>query len=313
MSPLGGRSSSNNTEEEAQPVLQTPEDVESQSSQPASRGGGGRRLRRGRRQQYQSVSNTDDDDDDQYDGTDNFHDEGEENIPEKSQLSQPSSSSQSQPPSLQAEEVTTTDELENNPNKLTFIILDPAQKRFEVTALSTMTVGELKKRGHKVHKVAPQSQRLIYHGKLLADPQTLHDVGLTSSGIIIHLFPKPRVVIQNSSEAPGSSTCSINSSNQNEQENNNQNTGGAHIPQIVLDPYEAEQRATILVLGSADFIEAQNNVKLLSFFLLVVSGIELFNLFLILMGVPQQQSQNNSNYNDYYYHTTEDDVNDFLR
>ena len=153
-------------------------------------------------------------------------------------------------------------------------ILDFAQAKFQVLALPSWTVLRFKKAGAKIHKVAPARQRLIYRGKMLGDEEkTLEDYGIAEEGVIVHLFPKPRVVITNREEE-----------NTDEEESED---GGARVPTIVMDADEAGRRAEILVLGSTEFMEAQNNVKLFSFMLLIISSIELLNLFAIAMGVPQ--------------------------
>jgi hypothetical protein len=154
------------------------------------------------------------------------------------------------------------------------VILDSAQTKFPLSANPDGTVKELKKAGEKIHKVAPAQQRLIYRGKLLADGVTLRDCGIAQDDIIIHLFPKPRVIVTSNSEVTESSSRSEG--------------GGAHVPQIVLDEGEAERRGQILVLGSVEIAEAQNNVKLLSLLLLVICAMRLLALFSIAMGVAEE-------------------------
>jgi Ubiquitin family len=171
-------------------------------------------------------------------------------------------------------------------SKLTIVIMDPAQKKFSIPAYTHWSVKRLKEKGEKVHKVAPSSQRLIYRGKLLQDSSTLEGCGLNSDNLIVHLFPKPRVVIKQQNTT---SSCSAAGDEL-------EGPVGAHVPQIVLNPDEAEQRAHILVLGSPDFLEAQNHVKLFSFLLLVISSIEIFNSLLILMGVPSDSAAGSDSY-----------------
>jgi len=205
---------------------------------------------------------------------------------------------------------------------ITLVIMDPAQKKFLIKVNTAWSVAMLKKRGEKVHKVGPASQRLIYRGQLLQDHQVLEQIGLNKDNLILHLFPKPRVVIHNNKKdnEKNNAGCSVNTSqdsgstasnnddndDDDDINNNNSNDNGAHIPQIVLNADEAEQRASILVLGSSDFLEAQNNVKLFSFLLMVISSIELFNLLLILMGVPPDGTQNQNN--SYDHNTMDDDI-----
>lgn len=161
-------------------------------------------------------------------------------------------------------------------------ILDFAQSKFSVPASPQWTIAQLMQAGTAVHKVSPSRQRLIFRGKLLADGEkTLHDYGITETGMIVHLFPKPRVVITNQStnETNDSAAC----------EEAGDEEGGARVPTIVMDADEAGRSAEILVLGSPDFLEAQNNVKLFSFMLLLISSIELLNLLGVAMGVPENE------------------------
>lgn len=167
---------------------------------------------------------------------------------------------------------------EEEEDHIELVIMDPAHRKFKVSADPEWTVKDLKQQGTKIHKVPAASQRLIYMGRLLQDEDTLQDVGLTEPKTIIHLFPKPRVVI--SSGTGAEETMPTND--------------GAHIPRIVLDPDEAERRSSILVLGSAEIMEAQNNVRLLSFLLLIICSMELLALFTIMLGVPPQDSDDPS-------------------
>lgn len=165
---------------------------------------------------------------------------------------------------------------EDDGDLITVVIMDPAQNKFEVSVNPLWNVGRLKKQGVTIHKIAVSQQRLIYMGRLLSDETILRDAKIDRDGVIIHLFPKPRVVIQS------------NNPESNDEETNTQSGGGgAHVPQIVLDPDEAQMRSQILVLGSAEILDAQNNVKLLSFLLLIITSMELLALFTIMLGVPQ--------------------------
>ena len=159
---------------------------------------------------------------------------------------------------------------EESGERIVIVVMDPAQSKFDIRANPDWTIQKFKEVSVTVHKVPPASQRLIYRGCLLADQRTLRDAGITTDQTIVHLFPKPRVVVSSDENTSNTSTDS----------------GGAHIPQIVLDPREAELRSSILVLGSTEIIEAQNNVKLLSFLLLIICSMELLALFTILLGVP---------------------------
>ena len=181
---------------------------------------------------------------------------------------------------------------EDDGRRLTVVILDVAQKKFQVPVHPSASVATLKSAGSKVHKVSSDRQRLFYLGKRLQDDDALSDVGITADGTIIHLFPKPRVVIKDTGNEASGENCNTgtsSSSNQNGDDDDDHDEQGARVPTIVLDADEAERRSQILVLGSSDYLEAQNNVKLFSFMLLIISSIELMNLLAVALGVPQQE------------------------
>mmetsp|Transcript_5625 Transcript_5625/g.7844 ORF Transcript_5625/g.7844 Transcript_5625/m.7844 type:complete len:407 (-) Transcript_5625:122-1342(-) len=163
-----------------------------------------------------------------------------------------------------------TDEIDDEENRISITILDPAQSKFKLSVNPEWTIGKVKEIGHNVHKVEASAQRLIYRGKMLSDETTLKEAGISKEKTIVHLFPKPKVVVQGDEEATENSSS-------------NDEESGAHIPRIVLDPDEAEMRSSILVLGSAEVMEAQNNVKLLAFLLLIVCSMELLALFSIML------------------------------
>jgi hypothetical protein len=172
------------------------------------------------------------------------------------------------------------EEEDDDEHMITVVVLDSAQTKFNVRANPDWTIGRFKKVGATVHKIPPISQRLIYRGKLLADSITLRDSGIIQDQVILHLFPKPRVVVTNSSSATQESSAAAAPTE----------SGGAHVPQIILDEEEAERRGQILVLGSVEIAEAQNNVKLLSLLLLVVCSMRLLALFSIAMGVADDDA-----------------------
>ena len=179
--------------------------------------------------------------------------------------------------------------------RLTVVILDVAQKKFQVPVHPTASVAALKEAGAKIHKVSSDRQRLIYRGKMLQDEDNLADVGITSDRTIVHLFPKPRVVIKENHSTANASESATGEANSNRTSSSNHESGdeedqGARVPTIVLDADEAERRSQILVLGSSDYLEAQNNVKLFSFMLLIISSIELMNLLAVALGVPQEEA-----------------------
>jgi hypothetical protein len=171
---------------------------------------------------------------------------------------------------------------------MTITILDFTQKKFPLSISPTWTVLQLKQEGAKVHKVAPELQRLVYRGRLLQDEHTLQEVGLIDEAIV-HLFPKPRVVIKDSNSTV-TDTDSNHSTNPSTMVPPSDD-GGARIPTIFLDASEAEQRSSILVLGSTEYAEAQNNVKLFSFMLLMISTIELVTLLAIASGAPEENGE----------------------
>ena len=170
---------------------------------------------------------------------------------------------------------------EDDGERITVVILDSAQTKFPILANPQWTIGKFKSVGAKVHKVAPASQRLIFHGKLLEDTKTLKEYKIETSQVIVHLFPKPRVVMTSNSRT-NSYLTDVTSSTQPNSET------GAHVPEIFLDEEEQERRGQILVLGSHEIQEAQNNVKLLSLLLLVVCAMRLLALFSIAMGVAEE-------------------------
>eukprot|EP00560_Eucampia_antarctica_P001102 CAMPEP_0197841826 /NCGR_PEP_ID=MMETSP1437-20131217/46398_1 /TAXON_ID=49252 ORGANISM="Eucampia antarctica, Strain CCMP1452" /NCGR_SAMPLE_ID=MMETSP1437 /ASSEMBLY_ACC=CAM_ASM_001096 /LENGTH=422 /DNA_ID=CAMNT_0043451631 /DNA_START=92 /DNA_END=1360 /DNA_ORIENTATION=- len=162
------------------------------------------------------------------------------------------------------------------------IILDSAQAKFTVKSDPCWTIEQFKRAGCKIHKISPEAQRLIYMGRLLQDSQTLKDCGIDEHDKIIHLFPKPQVVISNSNN------------NDTEDGEDQSSSGGAHVPQIIVDADEAERRSQILILSSHEIFEAQHRVKLCSFLLLVVCSMELLTLFTIVLGVPSSPSSSSS-------------------
>jgi hypothetical protein len=210
------------------------------------------------------------------------------------------------------------------PNTITVVVLDSAQKRFPIHNVNpNWYVSKFMRMGAKVHKVPPQQQRLIFRGKMLStDPivskdddkdeskkkrkkfKTLRDYGIhTDNDLIVHLFPKPRVVLTTSSSAVTNASTTSSSHGgavDGGGSGDASSGGGAHIPSIVIDQEEQQRRGQILVLGSVEIAESQNNVKVLSLMLFVISAMRLLALFSIAMGVADenQPNQNNNPYND---------------
>ena len=212
--------------------------------------------------------------------------------------SQPSTPSQSsQQPSQSSSQQSSQQSSQSQTNipekhKITLTILDSAQSKFELHASIKWTTQKLKIEGQKIHSIPPAQQRLISMGKLLQDDQSLEDQGIGLSyqnnnggnggdnpiraKAIIHLFPKPNVVISdnnNDSNHPSSDSNPNDSSDSNN--NNENNTNRAHVPQIILDSEELSRRGQILVLSSHEAYEAMHRVRLLSFLLLAYSTLQI--------------------------------------
>mmetsp|Transcript_7681 Transcript_7681/g.15480 ORF Transcript_7681/g.15480 Transcript_7681/m.15480 type:complete len:512 (-) Transcript_7681:650-2185(-) len=186
--------------------------------------------------------------------------------------------------------------------KMVITVLDTAHSKFSVPADPNWTVARFKSAGASRHGVSASSQRLIYMGRLLDDMMTLEECGLDGgegdgedggSSRIVHLFPKPNVVLRgddddlgnvlvdgggNGGESGGASSTAASASGGGASASG----GGAHVPQIFLDVNEAS--SPVLVLSSQEIFESMHRVKLLSFLLLIMSSMELLTLFSIMMG-----------------------------
>mmetsp|Transcript_50067 Transcript_50067/g.60220 ORF Transcript_50067/g.60220 Transcript_50067/m.60220 type:complete len:436 (+) Transcript_50067:275-1582(+) len=191
------------------------------------------------------------------------------------------------------------------------IILDAMQRKFNVAVPSPdISVAEFRVLGAAVHQIPPESQRLIHMGKLLADDdntksgsskpskkdkgsssckqKTLRDYKIDATDKIIHLFPKPKVVVQSSEDETTEATTpnSTNGGNYNSMNDNRYSSGGAHIPQIIMSTEEHSN----LITHTAEIFEAQHRVKLFSFLLLVVCSMEILSLITILVGVDPSEA-----------------------
>ena len=124
-------------------------------------------------------------------------------------------------------------------------------------------------------------------GKLLNDSSTLSDFGINEEGKIVHLFPKPNVVINNSSSHYENGQANNTETNAND-EVEEAISGGAHIPQIHLDAEEASRRSQILILSSQEIFEAQHRVKIFSFLLMIISSMELLTVMTLFVGVQAE-------------------------
>lgn len=163
-------------------------------------------------------------------------------------------------------------------NEINIILMDAAQTKFNIKCDAKWKVHEFKQVSASITKVPPQSQRLIHMGKLLQDESTLDECGIREDDKIVHLFPKPNVVIN------PSNTVADETTNTNE-ETTTTEAGGAHIPQIILDEDEANRRSQILILSSQEIFEAQHRVKIFSFLLMIISSMELLTLMTLFIGV----------------------------
>jgi len=260
--------------------------------------------RRHRRRNYTSVANQDIDDED---GTncDDFHDE-----PVAATASAPASSGNAKPASSRATPKDKNDGAESEDEDISedlpmsLIILDSAQNKFPIPCDKNWTVGKFKRRSAKIHKVAPAQQRLIFRGKMLTvDDQTLAENKLDTDDLIVHLFPKPRVVVTAKGTA-GKKDPNDAGRNRPDGADEDGDTGivdedhhGAHIPSIVIDEEEQERRGQILVLGSVEIAESQNNVKLLSVLLVMICSMRLLALASIALGAVEDPEYENGGMN----------------
>ena len=193
---------------------------------------------------------------------------------------------------------------EDDGTSITITILDTAHSKFDVRADPSWTVARFKKAGTARHGVAASGQRLIYMGRLLDDMTTLEECGLGASDAgeenkIVHLFPKPNVVVRtedqhgdvNSALSAGGNGGDPTAAASSPSTGNPPGSSGAHVPQIYLDANEAS--SPVLILSSQEIFEAMHRVKLLSFLLLIMSSMELLTLFSIMMGgVPDTDAAN---------------------
>jgi hypothetical protein len=192
------------------------------------------------------------------------------------------------------------DDDDDNDTDMTVIILDSAQTKFPIPCHSNWTLAQFQQKGAKIHKVPPPQQRLIFRGKMLSNErQTLKEYKLQHQ-VIVHLFPKPRVVVTNSQNSQHHHNHNNHNANEFHSSASTMTTagagtsgdgggsGGAHIPHIIIDEEEQQRRGQILVLGSVEIAESQNNVKMLSLLLLVICSMRLLALLSIWLGVAEE-------------------------
>jgi len=182
------------------------------------------------------------------------------------------------------------DDEEDEDLPMSLVILDSAQKKFPIPCDKRWTVGKFKKQSAKIHKVAPAQQRLIFRGKMLTkDEETLEENKLDTNDLIVHLFPKPRVVVTAPKKTIDKETENINRNPDDDGDSGIVDEDhGAHVPSIVIDQEEQDRRGQILVLGSVEIAESQNNVKMLSLLLVMICAMRLLALFSIAMGAVDE-------------------------
>lgn len=198
--------------------------------------------------------------------------------------------------------------------RIAVVVLDTRQRKFRVMARPDWTVAQFKECSEVVHKVPASSQRLIYMGKLLQDSQTLRESNISQPECIVHLFPKPNVVLlphnaASSTDGRDGALCgavtdggghptsthrtTTASGNQATQTDTSPEDVSAHIPQIVIDQESMNHSYTIFT--SNELFEAQHRVKLLSFILLIISSMELLTLFTIFVAPPIPENNSDDN------------------
>ena len=221
----------------------------------------------------------------------------------------PSSSKDSKKKEEENVSVSKTKPKEEDKSSYSFavVILDGLHRKFRVPASPDWTIAEFKTAGSSIHHVAPSAQRLIYMGRMLNDDSTLKQCGIQQTETIVHLFPKPTMVITDNSNNDNTNNDSLtedshdsqndhhqtSSSHSQSQSHNNHNGGGAHVPQIVVDAEEARRSSTMVIFTSSEMFEAQHRVKLFSFFLLFICTMELLSLLSIMLGASADPYNNN--------------------
>lgn len=189
-------------------------------------------------------------------------------------------------------------------HKINVTILDPAQKKFSLSASTKWTTLTLKQEGTKIHCVQPNQQRLICMGKLLQDGMTLEEQGVNKDGVVVHLFPKPNVYVSDSNSlgsgnnnGNGNVNSGVEMSNVREEGGG----GGAHIPQIILNSEEVSRRSQIVILSSQEAYEAMHRVRLLSFLLLAYCTLQILRDVTIYMAPPGAYQNYNNDGDDNMY------------
>lgn len=155
--------------------------------------------------------------------------------------------------------------------RIVVTVLDMKQQKFRVSADPNWTVSQFKVYSSSIHQVPADSQRLIYMGKLLKNEETLRDSRITESDRIVHLFPKPKMIVKATQVEEDAEVGDASDAEDA--------PAHAHIPQIVVD-----ETFYSTIITTNELFEAQQRVKLLSFVLLIISSMELLTLVTIFLG-----------------------------
>ena len=196
----------------------------------------------------------------------------------------------------------------------TVILLDGMQKRFELKLRGDDTLATLREKGAEVHGIPPDQQRLIFMGRLLSekdDDETLNRLKIEDL-MVIHLFPKPRIVTASVNIASNSNAKCLNvdensesnqipavsggsNSNSRARLESDEDTGNrAHIPSIMIDPSSVSGS----VVQTLEIFESAQRVKMLAFILIVICGMELLKLLTDALGTLNDIEGESGSIND---------------
>ncbi len=178
---------------------------------------------------------------------------------------------------------TSVEDVNLNENHVSVTILDSAQNKFVLSLPPDSKVLDLKRIGHEVHSIPPEKQRLVSMGQLLQDDKSIADHKI-SNGSIVHLFPKPTVVVTDNNDTSDHGNSPPSSPSRNE------NGSGAHVPQIHMDADEVNRQASILVLSTHEAYETMHRIRLLSFLLLMYSSIQMLRDVSIYLAPTEEKS-----------------------
>mmetsp|Transcript_2857 Transcript_2857/g.5349 ORF Transcript_2857/g.5349 Transcript_2857/m.5349 type:complete len:468 (-) Transcript_2857:177-1580(-) len=183
--------------------------------------------------------------------------------------------------SLTRQSTNTIGTADDDDNHIIVSILDSAQNKFEINVPPDSTVLDLKVRGQEVHSIPPEKQRLICMGQLLQDGKRIRDHNIVN-GSIIHLFPKPNVVITESPSPNGTNNSNSNQDTPGSPSPLSPNaltspSGGraAHVPQIIMNSEEINRQSSILILSTHEAYETMHRIRLLSFLLLMYASLQM--------------------------------------